>query len=233
MTPECESITEDFKRERIERASDVWSLGCVFAELLVYLSVEAVKAPAAVKDFRNDRKFKISSYIAYMLYGENDVNSCVLRVLEHLKADETLSDGLRLLARIVDKILQYDQAQRPLAADVTRLIFHLTQQTRIAAITATFGFGFEPLDLDLEIEVKRLRIWSETVGLNANLMDVPESTWFAANHSIEEYVTLQLLLNKVETEMTMIATELQKMSPNRLSFSSYENAIHRSLSFNP
>lgn len=221
MAPECESITEDFKHGRIGRASDVWSLGCVFAETLAYLSVEAVKGPAAVRIFKADRRLKIGSYVSFMFFGENVVNPCVQRFLERCKADRTLSDGLRSLARIVDEILQYDQAQRPSAADVTRLLFHLTQQTRIAAITSTLGRDFEPLDLELEIEMERLKIWSETVGLNADLLDVPESTWFAANHSTEEYENLQLLLDKVETEIGMIATELQKTISGRPAFRLY------------
>ena len=221
MAPECESFAEDFKHGRIGRASDVWSLGCILIEILVYFSVEPANGPAAVQQFTEDRKLKIGSWVSYMFFGTSGINPGVQRFLEQCKANQALSDGLSSLVRIVNTILQFDPAQRPSAAEITRLIFHLTQQTRFAAITSTFDLGFEPLDLDLEIEVERLRIWSETVGLNADIMDVPESTWFAVKHSIDEYVNLQLLLIKIETEISMIATELKKTSPNRPAFRLY------------
>ena len=69
------------------------------------------------------------------------------------------------------------------------------------------GKDVEPLDFELVIEMKRLRIWSETVGLNADPLDVPGSTWFAANHSFDEYTNLQLLIN-IQTEIGLISIEL-------------------------
>ena len=123
-----------------------------------------------------------------------------------------LSSELRLLARIVDKILQSDSDQRPSAADVTRSLFHLTQQTRVSAIAFTLGKDVESLGFELDIEIERVRIWSEMVGLNADPLIVPGSTWFAVNHSFDEYTNLELLIIDIQTETGSIATELQKTS---------------------
>lgn len=224
MAPECESGTKDFERGRIGRASDVWSLGCVLAEILAYFRVEPPHGPTAVQNFIEDRRLKVGSYVAYMFYGEEEVNPGVHRYLERCKADLNLSDGLRSLARVVDKILQFDQAQRPSAMDITRLLFHLTQRTRItatAAITSTFDKDFGSLDLELEIEIERLSIWSNTVGLRSDPLDVPASTWFAADHSFEEYENLQLLLIKIEIEIDTIAKEFLKTKSSRPAFRLY------------
>lgn len=219
--PECESMTEDFKHGRIGRASDVWSLGCVLAEILAYLSVEPEYGPAEVQRFVDDRRLKVGRLVSSIFHNGEEVNPAVKKYLGFCKANQTLSDGLRLLARIVDKILQFEQAQRPSAADITRLLFHLTQRTRIAAITSTFDKGFELLDLELEIEMERLKIWSKTVGLYADPLDVPESTWFAENHSFEEYRDLQLLLINVQREFGMIAKELEETISGRPAFRLY------------
>ena len=208
LAPECEAATDGFKRGRIGRASDIWSLGCVLAEILAYLSVEPVEGPTAVAKFTEDRRLKFGSYIFYNFFGDREINPGVQRFLECCKQD--LSGGLRLLARIVDKILQFDSDQRPSAADVTRLLFHLTQQTRVSAITSTFSKDVEPLDFELEVEMERLKIWSETVGLNADPLNLPGSTSFAANHSLDDNTNLQLLLINIQTEIGEIATELQK-----------------------
>ena len=219
IAPECEAIVDDFKRGRIGRASDVWSLGCVLADVLAYLSVEPAEGPTAVQTFTEDRRLKFGPYIFHNFFGDKEINPGVQRFLERCK--QTLSGELRLLARIVDKILQFDPNQRPSAADVTRFLFHLTQQTRVSAITSTLDKDVEPLDFELEIEMERLRIWSETVGLNADPLDVPGSTWFAANHSFDEYTNLQLLLIKIQAKIAFIATELQKTSFGQPAFCLY------------
>ena len=219
IAPECEAITDGFKHGRIGRASDVWSLGCVLADILAYLSVEPAEGPTAVQTFTEDRRLKVGPYIFHTFFGDKEINPGVQRFLERCK--QNLSGDLRLLARIVDKILQFDPDQRPSAADVTRFLFHLTQQTRVSVITSTLGEDVEPLDFEFDIEMKRLRIWSETVGLNADPLDVPGSTWFAVNHSFDEYTNLQLLLINIQTEIGLIATELQKASFGQPAFRLY------------
>lgn len=219
MAPECESITEHFKRGKIGRASDVWSFGCVLAEILAYLSVEPVKGPTAVQKFTEERKLKVGSYIVYNFFGDKEINPGVRKLLERCK--QISSGGLRSLARIVDKILQFDPDQRPLSADVTRLLFHLTQLTRVSAITSTFSKDMKPLDFELEIEMERLKIWSETVGLNVDPLNVAGSTLFAAKHSFDDYTNLQLLLINIHTEIGVIAAELQKSFSGQPTFRLY------------
>lgn len=205
--PECEDL-ETFEPGRIDRKSDIWSLGCVLAEILAYLSVEPAKGPTAVQEFTKDRELKFGSFILSSFFGHKETNPGVQRLLERCK--QNLSGGLRSLARIVDKILQFDPDQRPSAADITRLLFHLTQQTRFSMIKSAFGSDVEQLDSDLEIELERARIWSKAVGLQTDSMTVLESTWFATNHSFKEYDNLQLLLTKIETEIATVVLESQK-----------------------
>ena len=219
LAPECEDVTGRFKHRRVGRASDIWSLGCVLAEILAYLSVEPAKGPKAVQSFKEDRRTKFEPFIMYPFFGHKVINPSVRRLLEH--CIQNLSCELGLLARIVDKILQFDPDQRPSAGDVTRLLFHLTQQRRVSEIISILGTDGKSLDLELDIEVERLKIWSETVGLNADPLNVADSTWFAANHSFDEYMNLQLLLINIQTEFAGIATELQKTSPGQPAFRLY------------
>ena len=220
LAPECESITDGFEPGKMGRASDVWSLGCVIAEILAYYGVEPMNGPVAVQKFYKERRLKVGRYILYLFHGESEINPGVQRFLEACKANQNLSDGLRSLARVVEEILQFNQDERPSAKKITRLLFHLTQQTRVALIISALH-SLKPLDLEVKIEVERLRVWSDAVGLSANPLGVPASTWFARNHSVGEYQTLELLLAQVETEIGIISTELQRTSPNRPTFPLY------------
>ncbi|MCJ1436519.1 hypothetical protein MMC27_005898 [Xylographa pallens] len=215
IAPECESVAEGFTPGKIGRASDVWSFGCVLADILVYFSVEPANGPAAVQNFYESRRSKVGSFVFYPFYQTDRCHPTVRMFLDHCKADTTLSQALRSLAKVVEDTLQFKPAQRPSAADITRLLFHLTQQIRVATITSAFGRGFESADLELELQMERLKIWSDVVGLDTDLRGVTKSTWswFAANHSITEYESLQLLLTQIGTEVGTIAAELQKAGP--------------------
>lgn len=83
------------------------------------------------------------------------------------------------------------------------------------------GTDGKPLDLELEIEIERLKIWSKTVGLNADPVDVLGSIWFAGNYSFNDYSNLQLLLINIQIEFGVIAAELQKTSHGHPAFRLY------------
>ena len=221
MAPECESPEEDFRHQRIGRASDIWSFGCVIAEILVYLKAEPGSGPTAIQKFSSERKLKVMHNIFYPFYDLHGVHEAVRRLLKSSMTDQSISHGLRSLAKIIQAILQYEPTHRPPAAEITRLLFHLTQKTRIMALVAVFGSSAHPLNLEFEIEIERLRIWSNSAGLNNELLDVPKSAWFGVSHSIEEYESLQHLLIEIEKEIHMIAAEVQKTTSKRPAFRLY------------
>lgn len=221
IASKCKSFSENFKREKIDRASDVWFLDCVLIEILAYFSVESVNGFAIIQKFIENKKLKIESCVFYMFFEKSEINSNVQRFFEQCKINWALFDELKSLIRIMNLILQFDLTQRFSTTNIIRFLFHLTQWIRMAAIISIFDLRFEPLDLELNIERKRLRIWSETVDLNANSLDVFDSIWFEVNYFFEEYKNLQQILIKIEMEIGMIATKLQKKRCSRSLFRLY------------
>lgn len=103
LAPGSKDITDDFKHRRIGRASDIWSLGCVLADILAYLSVEPAKGPMAVQAFKEDQRLKVGPFIMHPFFKDKEINPGVQRLLNFCKQNS--SNELRLLARIVGKIL--------------------------------------------------------------------------------------------------------------------------------
>ena len=56
--PECVSIQEDFKKLHIGRSSDMWSFGCVLAEMLTYLQ----EGSTGVQNFSKKRVILFEGY---------------------------------------------------------------------------------------------------------------------------------------------------------------------------
>ena len=218
MAPECESVSENFQPRRIGRASDIWSFGCVLAEILVYVSAEPLNGPMAVQKFFEDRRLKVGTFVSHPFHTLDDVHPRVRDLLQRQTSDQTLSSSFRLLAQVIELILQFDPRQRPSAANVTRKLFHLTQKTRVTAIISISNQVSKLLDPDLDVQVERLRIWNDVAGLNADLFDTPKPSWFAENHSVTEYESLQKLLTQIETEVETIAAELQEAGSSRLNY---------------
>ena len=216
--PECESLAEGFEPGKIGRASDIWSFGCVLAEILAYLSVEPVHGPTAVAEFDQDRKRKVGKYITSVFFGDNEVNPAVQRLLKDCRA--TLHSRLGPMADVVDTILRFEPSQRSSALNITRSLFHLTQQSRVHAIIAILTQNFEPMELELEIETERFRVWSQAVAVGASMSDLSEPKKFQQSYTVEEFDNLQRLLVRIQTEASMIATEL-KTSSGRPAFRLY------------
>ena len=54
LAPECEDLEHDFSKGVISRASDIWSLGCIVLEVIVFM----IGGTDAVAEFREHRKTK-------------------------------------------------------------------------------------------------------------------------------------------------------------------------------
>jgi serine/threonine protein kinase len=165
LAPECEPSENDFKPGQIGRSSDIWSFGCVLAEILAYLSAEDGDGPASVMKFRTERKITLGPLTGYHFYGGEGVNPTVVKFLnKFLVEDSSPGRDFESLAFIVKDMLQLDQEKRPKSRNVTRALFHLAQKNILEEIYTAFISYNSLIDLDLQIELLRFRIWGDTVG---------------------------------------------------------------------
>lgn len=65
LAPECQSLEGEFQRHKIGRASDIWSFGCIIAELLTYM----MKGPDSVEEFWKERSHKLGQIRYHLFHG--------------------------------------------------------------------------------------------------------------------------------------------------------------------
>jgi serine/threonine protein kinase len=220
LAPECEPSDRDFKPGRIGRASDIWSFGCVLAEILAYLSACPGERHARMVKFHEDRKIKLGPFICYHFHGVDGINPAVTEFLDGFSAQSSSPETFRSLALLIREILQFDPELRPKAPLITRRLFHMSQRVTFKAICSTLECRLRSMDLGLLIELERLKIWGDAVGLTSETYQVQDSTWCANSHSHREYQSMQDILQQCLAEANFIADQLDRNSnpPYRLSY---------------
>lgn len=85
IAPECQIPIEghELRSEKINRASDVWSFGCILSEILIHIML----GPAGVEDFRKQRLVSVTSDIEWYRFhlGPGRPNPAVDTMLKKLQ----------------------------------------------------------------------------------------------------------------------------------------------------
>ena len=170
MAPECQDVDGEFDLHSIRRSSDIWSFGCIIAELLTYM----MKGPAGIVDFKDRRKFKTNIWTRYSFHEGTSANQGVTDWLSYLENEALKSNSITdprtcgLLVQLVKKMLAMRAADRPSAQKVkTELTFIALEAlalkvdklyTRASTITHTQS-------IVAFIEAKRFESWLWVLGM--------------------------------------------------------------------
>jgi len=159
VAPECyQAITN---KQKVGRKSDIWSLGCIFLELLILF----VKDAAAVESFWHDRRFQQGKWILAEFHVNGKLKPKVHKWIETLRSEmkEASLQGMLLL---IDEMLEINPEIRPTAADVEGTLSCLRLKALfdkvLESLQAVTALLKEPL---LAIQCERLGAWGESVGL--------------------------------------------------------------------
>jgi hypothetical protein len=157
LPPECEDWDDNFKKRRIGRASDIWSLGCVLAELLVFLA----SGPDEVARFRQERRVTFGGFFTTSTFHHGQVpNLAVERRLASLKA-VAYDEAMKKLIVLTGDMLNIDPQRRPKAAEVLRRFRSLALEHICGLVLADFdGIDNASLPFDLNLEKERFRSWN-------------------------------------------------------------------------
>lgn len=160
--PECVSIQEDFKKLHVGRSSDMWSFGCVLAEMLTYLQ----EGSTGVQNFSEKRVILFQGYWECKSFHEGTKPSeAVTNWLSRLSGRPTITNAQKSLMVIVRDLLQQEPDVRSEAQSITLSLFHIAQTEVYRTIEVEFQRLPVESDLEIDIEYQRFRIWGETNGL--------------------------------------------------------------------
>jgi serine/threonine protein kinase len=193
LAPECEDIDADFAPQRIRRSSDIWSFGCMLADITTYM----ICGHEGVADFEKKRMTVVRGFILHLFHnGPNCQSSAVDSWLTGLES-EPQQTHRRMLVSIIRKILSMDPSTRPSATNVSRSLHFVVLSTLTARVEKKFA-DFKSVDEPLDMALERIRFvaWKE----------VMEVTTFEKNPEL-----LWTLVRKTETQLYDVQDFLEQM----------------------
>ena len=121
VAPECEDFSapgEMNGTQIIGRPSDIWSLGCIMMEILVYMK----SGTAGVKKFEDGRSYRFGQITIHRFHhGPNEEEPTVATTLTDLWNNSSTRSE-RLLIQLIREVLQLDPSARPKAEELERRI---------------------------------------------------------------------------------------------------------------
>lgn len=125
QAPECEDLDGDFDKYTIHRSSDIWSFGCIIAEVLTFI----LEGMEGVDRFRVGRRFKLGHCVYYAFHkGPQTLNDAVKRQITVLEDESSYEEGS--VIPLIKSMLSLDPDMRPQSKQVTQ---HLANVTILAA----------------------------------------------------------------------------------------------------
>ena len=193
VAPECEDISTSNETEStqvIGRASDIWSLGCIMMETLVYMKSGA----RGVGVFEGERSYRVGQFTYHRFHhGPNEEEPAVAACLTRLQNDASTKSEQQLV-QLIKSILQLDPNARPKAKDVERSMWYIAIDTIAQQVKTLFDdVCRESSSRQAFIEEKQFESWMEACEVLYNDKDSSLSYHWELPSYSEYQSTLQCL----------------------------------------
>ncbi|OAL55032.1 kinase-like protein [Pyrenochaeta sp. DS3sAY3a] len=196
--PECEDIDDcHFEKHPISRSSDIWSFGCVLAELITYM----IRGPAGVKDFKASRRFRKGKGDHVLFHcGPDEPNKAVEEWLTQLVSGA--SRVAKMLVGLIQQMLSLDPKKRPRAKEVTGTLRLIALCELSISVNELWDDHLrrDPTSQDALIEHTRFQAWQGALGIleqqRAANMAIEISAWRLSEFqlTVENLNTIQDVL---------------------------------------
>ena len=165
LAPECENLEGNFQKHAVSRASDVWSFGCILAELFVYIK----EGPEEVEAFWKARSFRLDQ-IRYHLFhqGPGQPSQTVSDWLD--KTGLESPKWALMFQQLAQKMLSVIPEIRPRAS----VVYNRLKLVAIYTVTQPIMQLYDSLDqktrgrtdtIDVFIQRARCKSWQQACGI--------------------------------------------------------------------
>ncbi|KAL9041395.1 MAG: hypothetical protein Q9214_004126 [Letrouitia sp. 1 TL-2023] len=219
IAPECGDFgaSEDTDRTPIiGRSSDIWSLGCIMMEVLVYMKGGA----ESVKRFEDERNYRVGAITLHRFHhGLNEEEPAVVSRLENLKADASTRPE-RLLVELIKHTLQLNSITRPSAEEVERRMRFIAIDTISLHIRSLYTqLCRQNSSPRAFIELMQFESWLEASEILFTHKD-SQLSYRWASPSYSEYQSIVECLRELQD--TLNATSLESQSISRPAYQPLE-----------
>lgn len=165
LAPECEPVEDQrFTKGFYGRPSDIWSFGCILAEIVTFMHEGAV----GIQSFKKMRKdHPVPGWNSYQFHLGGKVSTKVEKWLDNLEAG--VSTTQKSILELVRLTLNVDPKQRPQASSITTELFLIAQKYIFDSAMSEFDVlvSKNPV-LELRLERERFAVWGSVSKLTAH-----------------------------------------------------------------
>lgn len=161
LAPECEDFANGLASLHASRATDIWSSGCILAEIATYMALGS----RGVRDFRSARRFQVGNWtFTYFHRGPNQANEAVYTWLSHLR--EKYEGVPEDFVNLINAMLSLDPNDRPNALNVTSELCRIALRKVATSIITLFErILLKHSRIDVLIEREKFGAWENSIGL--------------------------------------------------------------------
>lgn len=208
VAPECEdfSVLDETKRTHtIGRSSDIWSLGCIMMEILLYMKSGA----AGVQKFEDERSYRFGQITLHRFHhGPHEEEPAVAMCLTGLWNNASTRSE-RLLIELIKHVLQLDPSARPKAEELERRMRFIAIDTIAQQINLLYaGICREGSSPQAFIERMQFESWMEACESLYTYKDLPLS-YHWKSPSYAEYQSTLECLRELQNTLDAPSIELQ------------------------
>jgi serine/threonine protein kinase len=161
LAPEIEDLSDPFQKNCIRRSSDIWSFGCIIAEVLTHM----IQGPSGVQEFWVKRAFKVETMLYHRFHnGPNRPSTEVSTWLLTLESPHLRTR--QLLLRLIRNMLSICPSQRPTAKEVTNQLQFIALTELAQPINALYSeISSQSDSFEAIIERMRFQSWMQSYGI--------------------------------------------------------------------
>lgn len=214
IPPECQDLDAPFLKHTIRRSSDIWSFGCIIAEVLTYM----MKGAEGVQAFMQKRKFKVGHWKFCYFHSGDVPNAGVvdwLSCLEHDASQNSSNMDLRscgMLIQLVRRMLAMVPDDRPKAFEVEVTLYFIALEMRarrVARLYSDVSRGIQSDSIEAFIEEKRFESWRWVLAMVDTNSNESASRHTEGNFSVNYFVPALKLLGDKENALNDILSQDQ------------------------
>jgi serine/threonine protein kinase len=203
MAPEGQDVDGEFEKHAIRRSSDIWSFGCIIAELLTYM----MKGPAGVMEFKDRRKFKLKNWVLFHFHAGNEPNDGVTKWLSHLEYEASQSSSgidprtCLLLLQLVKTMLAMRPDDRPNALQVETTLCFIAIDALARKIGKLYSHAITSIhsnSMEALIEAKRFEGWQMALGMSDTDRDGSPPGQLRTHFSVNSFQQTAQWLSNIE-----------------------------------
>ncbi|KAL8791675.1 MAG: hypothetical protein Q9195_005758 [Heterodermia aff. obscurata] len=220
LAPECEDLEADCEKQLIHRSSDIWSFGCIIAELLTYM----IQGPTGVKAFEEKRVYNVRGLVLWRFHcGPEKPSRAVTDWMAMIKSK---SQGPQhRLALLVEDMLAIRPEQRPRARVVKERLCALALEATSQPIDHLYdAVSCRSRSIQVFAEQNKFACWKWAYGIaaaeHAPVLDISdrgyewksyESFQSALYHLRQLHSTLKLIDSDYQISKSLLPLQLQRI----------------------